>query len=1054
MEHSPSQQQSPRTPSEMLAIFLSKKSEDAANEQAHGEALSQTSFASPSESPKNNPVSSRQRAPAAVSSVASSPSIASPTSSEYTSPLRTELDADSPSRECDPFSTPTASQANRRSLRPRSSLAQPAHLSEYVPWEPRTPRKDRGARKDFSSSPAFRGEPEESADARRLRRDNFLLKYQSLFSPLLQRGNYLEKLLQERRSDADGETDIVPYRRLERQPRGINTILKPHQVEGVSFLLQMHENNMACILGDEMGLGKTLQVLSLFQYIMETQSGPLDVVRPFLVVCPLSVLDQWIREARKFTPDLEPMSFYGSVDIGHVKEQAKRGALNLVITSYETFVAEQAWLKRSKIWEYVVLDEGHRIKNDGSNVAKALQSVKACNRLILTGTPLQNDLHEMWSLLHWLYPDVFTSATEEIFGSSFNLSRGKVSTIVMDDARRLLELVMLRRFKDSPGVDLALPPKNEVQLSVPLTPTQKHWYTKILTGMDPNLRQDVLNGHTKKDAVVLEDEEFALQQTQMLDSVELRGKDEFASQRYQTRGTAGDYTDMSQQKTPRTQNTNPLLNLILQLRKCCNHPYLFPDAVPDPYQPGEHVVKASGKLIVLVKLVEELVVKCAKQILIFSNMTSMLDLCEDILELNGQHGRLFKYVRLDGSTWPARRNLHVRLFNSPQSEYKVFLISTKAGGLGLNLTSATEVIFLDEEWNPQVTLQAEARAHRIGQTKPVTVYKLCTAGTVEEQMLGRIRKKLYLSVKVSPRKSTNEIALAEERAELSSLGSSELKSLLRKGTQTLSHDEVDVNAMLSWDFETMLERCRGNPADVERADAVDDTTLDEEAWLSSIERVESAVFDGHYYKRKRTEPDSSQSLIAPLSKRERKQRTIEVETDMGTFNTSRDDLTNHDAIPSTPTPKQRLQMSNQQRRCRWCDCAYCEGCLEFDQTELLGNELPELKDLDYGAVTQSFYIHCPPCREHHASNPGARAFFQAKEKAFDRLLEPATPKAVDDAATVFPTVPDLSPPARARDGYRPQTTSRDATEVQTPADESSPGPAKPIKEPIVIVLDD
>ncbi|KAF2238921.1 hypothetical protein EV356DRAFT_504259 [Viridothelium virens] len=878
MEHS---QQSPRTASEMLAMFMSNRSRSAANKQEHGEVLSQTSSASSPELPENHVVLESQRALASVISVAPSPSTASRTSSERTSPLRTELDVDSPSRERDLFSTPTASQANGRSLRPRSALAQPAHLSEYVGWEARTPRKDRGTQKQSPSSTAFKREPEEFADARRFRRDNYLLTYQSLFSPLLQRGNYLEKLLQEKRSEADRETHIVPYRRLERQPSGIKTRLKPHQVEGLSFLLHMHENNMACILGDEMGLGKTLQVLSLFQYIMENQSGPLDAVRPFLVVCPLSVIDHWIREARKFTPGLEPMSFYGSVDIGHVKGQAKLGALKLVVTSYETFVAEQGWLKRSKIWEYVVLDEGHRIKNDRSNVAKALQSVKACHRLILTGTPLQNDLHEMWSLLHWLYPDVFTGTTEDIFGSSFDLSRGKVSTVVMEDARRLLELVMLRRFKDSPGVDLALPPKTEVQLFVPLTPKQKQWYTRILTGMKTDLLEDVFNDRTKE-TVVFSDED-------------------------QIGETTSDYASMAQETTSRTQSHNPLLNLILQLRKCCNHPYLFPDAAPHPYQPGEHVIQASGKLIVLAKLIEELVVKCAKQILIFSSMTSMLDLCEDILELNSQHGRLFRYVRLDGATCTARRNLNIRLFSSPQSEYKVFLISMKAGGLGLNLTSATEVIFLDEEWNPQLTLQAEARAHRIGQTMPVTVYKLCTAGTVEEQMLGRIRKKLYLSVKVSPRKSTNQTATGEGRAELSSLGSSELKSLLWRGTRTLSHDEVDVTEMLSWDFETMLERCKENPANAEMADAVD-----EEAWLNSIERVESAKFGGHHYKRKRAEPDSSQNLSAPSSKRERKQRTIEVETEIGTFTTSRDNLARQDAISSTPTHRQRLKISNQQ----------------------------------------------------------------------------------------------------------------------------------------------
>ncbi|KAK5182173.1 hypothetical protein LTR16_010268, partial [Cryomyces antarcticus] len=146
-----------------------------------------------------------------------------------------------------------------------------------------------------------------------------------------------------------------------------------------------------------------------------------------------------------------------------------------------------------------------------------------------------------------------------------------------------------------------------------------------------------------------------------------------------------------------------LMNLILQLRKCCNHPYLLPNAAPDPYYVGDHVIRASGKFIVLEKLIDELVLKKRKKILIFAGLTRVLDCCEDLLALKGGLGENFRYLRLDGSTGRARRNLAIRMFNDRQSEYQVMLISTRAGGLGINLASASDVIFLDEDWNPQIT---------------------------------------------------------------------------------------------------------------------------------------------------------------------------------------------------------------------------------------------------------------------------------------------------------------------------------------------------------------
>jgi SWI/SNF-related matrix-associated actin-dependent regulator of chromatin subfamily A member 5 len=195
---------------------------------------------------------------------------------------------------------------------------------------------------------------------------------------------------------------------------------------------------------------------------------------------------------------------------------------------------------------------------------------------------------------------------------------------------------------------------------------------------------------------------------------------------------------------------------------------------------------------------------------IFSGFTKMLDLVEELLLLRGGDGSNFQSVRIDGSTCRARRNLGIRMFNDLDSNYRVMLISTRAGGLGINLAAASDVVLLDQDWNPQITLQAEARAHRIGQKNPVTVYKLVSQGTVEEQMMGRIQKKLYLSAKVteamedihtkfgtSARKGKKGNSSVSEN-NMPQLSTNQLMTLVRRGASAISRPEIDVSEMLSW----------------------------------------------------------------------------------------------------------------------------------------------------------------------------------------------------------------------------------------------------------------
>ena len=180
--------------------------------------------------------------------------------------------------------------------------------------------------------------------------------------------------------------------------------------------------------------------------------------------------------------------------------------VDLIVTTYEGFLADQGWFKRAFVWDFIVLDEGHRIKNDLSLISKALQVLGAEYRLILTGTPLQNNLVELWALLHWLYPEVFTERTQDLFKESFNLTKGQVSTTVMDNARRLLEIIMLRRMKHSPGVDLNLPPKTDVLLYVPLTPMQRFWYLRLLTRADQGLLDELFDSAQQKESMFVQDQ--------------------------------------------------------------------------------------------------------------------------------------------------------------------------------------------------------------------------------------------------------------------------------------------------------------------------------------------------------------------------------------------------------------------------------------------------------------------------------------------------------------------------------------------------------------------
>ncbi|KAH7089254.1 SNF2 family N-terminal domain-containing protein [Paraphoma chrysanthemicola] len=813
----------------------------------------------------------------------------------------------------------------------------------------------------------------------KVKANNFLVANKDYFLPLLPKNNHISKL-----AATHDAQPIEQYEELQEQPEGVTATMKPYQLSGLSYLVHLYRNGFSGILGDEMGLGKTLQTLSLFQYLeeLDRKNGVVsEENRPYLVICPLSVLNSWVNEAQRWVPELKVLRFHGAMgerarlkrvalgmeDLrGNETTQAKTrkasrkaglkvskmptanesSSYKIIVTTYDTFASEQSWFKTSFVWRYVVLDEGHKIKSSITQISTALRNISAEYRLILTGTPLQNNLLEMWALLAWLYPDVFADNTETLFKESFDLNKGKVNRQTMDDARRLLELVMLRRMKDSPGVNLGLPPKEEILLYVPLTPMQRFWYTRLLTRVDNAMLNELFaDGKNKEKAAIDQDrqEDQAVQLMEKMETGTIDGKGEWqetaniiqqSMEKEQTKAENGSEVKSAWQK---------LLNLVMQLRKCCSHPYLLPDAAPDPYYLGEHIIRASGKFILLEKLLRHTVLEQGKKVLIFSGFTRTLDFTEDLLSLISGQGQHFKFLRLDGSTARAKRNLDIRLFNQEKSDYKVMLLSTRAGGLGINLTSAQDVIFLDEDWNPQITLQAEARAHRIGQTKKVTIYKLCTQGTVEEQMMGRIRKKLYLSAKIteSMRNIHSEKAVESKiKAGRPSLGddmpqmdATQLKTLIRRGAQTLSHPDIDATEMVSWDLDTMMEKCRDKPADAIVSEAIH-SEAEEEKWLSVMERVECAVFDGKRYQRELDQQSKKSKAAAHIlpdtvtreDRRKGKNTTVMVDG----FAISKESMNCGDweAVPTMAGKDPRIAEPVREKRREFSHETHCLSCFE------------------------------------------------------------------------------------------------------------------------------
>uniref|UniRef100_A0A8C5RK45 Chromodomain helicase DNA binding protein 1 n=1 Tax=Laticauda laticaudata TaxID=8630 RepID=A0A8C5RK45_LATLA len=533
---------------------------------------------------------------------------------------------------------------------------------------------------------------------------------------------------------------------LKKQPNYIggheNLELRDYQLNGLNWLAHSWCKGNSCILADEMGLGKTIQTISFLNYLFHEH----QLYGPFLLVVPLSTLTSWQREIQTWAPQMNAVVYLGDITSRNVirthewmHPQTKRLKFNILLTTYEILLKDKSFLGGLN-WAFIGVDEAHRLKNDDSLLYKTLIDFKSNHRLLITGTPLQNSLKELWSLLHFIMPEKFCSWED------FEEEHGKGREFGYASLHKELEPFLLRRVKKD--VEKSLPAKVEQILRMEMSALQKQYYKWILTRNYKAL----------------------------------------------SKGSKG--------------STSGFLNIMMELKKCCNHCYLIkPPDDNEFYNKQEalqNLIRSSGKLILLDKLLIRLRER-GSRVLIFSQMVRMLDILAEYLKY-----RQFPFQRLDGSIKGELRKQALDHFNAEASEDFCFLLSTRAGGLGINLASADTVVIFDSDWNPQNDLQAQARAHRIGQKKQVNIYRLVTKGSVEEDILERAKKKMVLDHLVIQRMdTTGKTVLHTGSAPSSStpFNKEELSAILKFGAEELFKEpEGEEQEPQEMDIDEILKR--------------------------------------------------------------------------------------------------------------------------------------------------------------------------------------------------------------------------------------------------------
>ena len=494
--------------------------------------------------------------------------------------------------------------------------------------------------------------------------------------------------------------------------------LKSYQLAGLEWMISLYNNKLNGILADEMGLGKTIQTIALFAYLIEFKQN----FGPFLIVVPLSTLTNWKLEFDKWAPSINKVLYKGNkIERKAIARFLKNNKFNICLTTYEYILIDKSELNHFN-WQYIVVDEGHKLKNPKSKFAQTLGTqYHSENRILLTGTPLQNNLTELWALFNFLLPNVFGSSDD--FDKWFKFTNKKNSNdkemqlneeerlLLVNRFHQVLRPFLLRREKKE--VEHELPRKVEYIIKVELSAWQKIIYNQITDRESLNLLSN--------------------------------------SQKY---------------------NRFMMNNVIMQHRKISNHPYIFLDY----YTETEELMRCSGKFELLDRMIPKLL-KTGHRMLIFTQMTQVIQLLAVFF-----HYRGIRTLILDGSTKLEVRAERMAAFNKPNSEFPIFILSTRAGGLGLNLQTADTVILFDSDWNPKIDEQAQDRAHRIGTKSEVRVYRFVCLNTIEEDILAKATIKKNLVEALIDSGLYNLKSTDYDRKE-------RLEQIFKK--QSLEKDEVD-----------------------------------------------------------------------------------------------------------------------------------------------------------------------------------------------------------------------------------------------------------------------
>ncbi|KAF2263968.1 chromodomain helicase-like protein [Lojkania enalia] len=597
--------------------------------------------------------------------------------------------------------------------------------------------------------------------------------------------------------------------------------LRSFQLNGVNFLAHNWCRGTNVILADEMGLGKTVQTVSFMNWLRHDrrQEGP------FICVVPLSTMPAWAETFNNWTPDINYVIYTGREEARRIIREyellvdgnVKKVKFNVLMTTYEYVLADWQFLSQLK-WQFLAVDEAHRLKNRESQLYEKLRQFNAPSRLLITGTPIQNTLGELSALMDFLMPGKIE------VDDSFDLASE-------DASRKLAELsaaiqpYMIRRTKEK--VENDLPPKSEKILRVELSDIQLEYYKNILT------------------------------------------------RNYEALNEGGNGQKQS------------LLNIVMELKKASNHALLFPNAearlLKDTSTKDEilkTIITSSGKMMLLDRLLAKLKAD-GHRVLIFSQMVHMLNLLTDYLRL-----RNYPFQRLDGTVPASDRKIAIDHFNAPDSDDYCFLLSTRAGGLGINLMTADTVILFDSDWNPQADLQAMARAHRIGQQRPVTVYRLVSKDTIEEEILERARNKRMLEFITIQRGVTDrqqkELSDKMNRAAGEPTSADDINQILKRRGQKMFEqsgnqkklEELDIDAVLEHAEEHKTEQAAGLTSDggeeFLKNFEYTDVKIDLE-WDDIIPKEELEVVKAEIQQRK--EEEETRKLLEENAPRKRKAAT-------------------------------------------------------------------------------------------------------------------------------------------------------------------------------------